>query len=83
MPQLLFSEVDIPQLLRPAAPFLLLFSGLYPPDLSRVHALDPAQGVADMFVDFLSDTFTRSMAIIGLAICGFMTMVGRLPRGAA
>ena len=77
MPRLLFSEVDIPQLLRPAVPFLLLFSGIYPPDLSR------AQGVADMFVDFLSGTFTRSMAIIGLAICGLMTMVDRLPRGAA
>ena len=77
MPRLLFSEVDISQLLRPAAPFLLLFSGLYPPDLSR------AQGVADMFVDFLTSPFTRVVAITGLAVCGLMTMVDRLPRGAA
>ena len=41
------------------------------------------QGVADMFVDFLTDGFARSMATIGLAVCGFMTMAGRLPWGAA
>ena len=41
------------------------------------------QGGADIFVDFLTDPFTYVIAIIGLAICGFMTMVDRLPRGAA
>ena len=36
-----------------------------------------------MFVDFLTGGFARSMAIIGLAVCGFMAMMGRLPWGAA
>ena len=49
------------------------------PDRAWAQALDPVQGVADMFVDFLTGTFARSMAIIGLAVCGFMAMMGRLP----
>ena len=53
------------------------------PDLARAQALDPVQGVADMFVEFLTGAFARSMAIIGLAVCGFMAMMGRLPWGAA
>ena len=53
------------------------------PDLAWTQALDPVQGVADMFVDFLTGTFARSMAIIGLAVCGFMAMMGRLPWSAA
>lgn len=53
------------------------------PALAWAQALDPVQGVADMFVDFLTGTFARSMAIIGLAVCGFMAMMGRLPWSAA
>lgn len=53
------------------------------PDLAWAQALDPVQGVADMFVDFLTGAFARSMAIIGLAVCGFMAMMGRLPWSAA
>lgn len=83
MPRLLFSEVDIPQSLGPSAFFLLLFAALSPPDLARAQALDPVQSVADMFVDFLAATFMRSIDIISLAVCGFMAMAGRLPRGAA
>lgn len=53
------------------------------PDRAWAQALEPVQGVADMFVDFLTGTFARSMAIIGLAVCGFMAMLGRLPWAAA
>ncbi len=81
MPLSLFSEVDIPQSLGRSAFVLLLFVALYPPDLAWVQALGPAPGVADMFGTFLAGTFTRSMDIIGLAVCGFMTMAGGLEAG--
>ena len=67
----------------PAALILTAFLMLLAPDLAWAQALDPVQGVADMFVDFLTGTFARSMAIIGLAVCGFMAMMGRLPWSAA
>ena len=53
------------------------------PDLAWAQALDPVQGVADMFVEFLTGAFATSIAVIGLAVCGFMAMMGRLPWGAA
>ena len=59
------------------------FTSLLLPALAWAQALDPVQGVADMFVDFLTGAFARSMAIIGLAVCGFMAMMGRLPWSAA
>lgn len=46
-------------------------------------ALEPVQGVADMFVEFLTGPFATSIAVIGLAVCGFMAMMGRLPWGVA
>ena len=53
------------------------------PALAWAQALEPVQEVADLFVDFLTGTFATSIAVIGLAICGFMAMMGRLPWGAA
>ena len=53
------------------------------PDLAWAQALDPVQNVADMFVEFLTGAFATSIAVIGLAVCGFMAMMGRLPWGAA
>ncbi len=53
------------------------------PDRAWAQALEPVQNVADMFVDFLTGTFATSVAVIGMAVCGFMAMMGRLPWGAA
>ena len=71
------------RLVFPAMFVTYAFVVLLLPDLAWAQALDPVQGVADMFVDFLTGTFARSMAIIGLAVCGFMAMMGRLPWAAA
>ena len=59
------------------------FTLLILPDIAWAQALDPVQGVADMFVEFLTGAFATSIAVIGLAVCGFMAMMGRLPWGAA
>ena len=82
MPQWFFSEVHIPQSLRLSAFLPLLFAALRPPDLAWAQALGSVQGIADMFVDFLASTCTRSITIVGWAVCGFMATAGRLPGGA-
>lgn len=71
------------RLLVPALILIPAGLGLLVPALVWAQALDPVQGVADMFVAFLTGAFARSMAIIGLAVCGFMAMLGRLPWAAA
>ena len=45
--------------------------------------LAPVENIADFFVTFLSGPFARSIAIIGLAVCGFLAMTGKLPWRAA
>lgn len=72
-----------PNGLSPAAALLLLCTILLLPDRAWAQALEPVQNVADMFVDFLTGAFATSIAVIGLAVCGFMAMMGRLPWGAA
>ena len=72
------SRFVIPILSVTAASLVLLH-----PALVWAQALDPVQNVADMFVTFLTGAFATSIAVIGLAVCGFMAMMGRLPWGAA
>ena len=74
MPHRLF----VPALFIPIACTVLLL-----PALAWAQALDPVQNVADMFVEFLTGAFATSVAVIGLAACGFMAMMGRLPWGVA
>ena len=71
------------RLLLPALYVALACTVLLLPALAWAQALDPVQNVADMFVEFLTGTFATSVAVIGLAICGFMAMMGRLPWGVA
>ena len=76
-------EVHMPRFLFSTVTLLFLFAVLFFPDPVWAQSLAPVQSVADMFVDFLTGTFARSVAIIGLAGCGFLAMVGRMPWGAA
>ena len=76
MPQWFFSEVDIPQSLRLSA--FLLFAALRPPHLAWAQAMGSVQSVAEMSMDFLAGTCTRSITIVGWAVCGFMATAGRL-----
>ena len=46
-------------------------------------SLAPVENSADFFVTFLTGPFARSIALIGLAVCGFMAMAGKLPWRAA
>ena len=46
-------------------------------------SLAPVENIADFFATFLTSPFARSIAISGLACCGFMTMAGKLPWRAA
>ena len=60
-----------------------LLAGLLLPAPAWAQSLAPVESVADLFVNFLTGTFARSVAIIGLAVCGLLAMAGRLPWGAA
>ncbi len=53
------------------------------PALAWAQVLEPAEDVAEMVVNFMTGPFATSIAVIGMAACGFMAMMGRLPWGAA
>ena len=45
--------------------------------------LAPLENVVDFFVDFLTGAFARSVAIIAVAVLGFLGLTGRLRWGIA
>lgn len=63
--------------------FILYISVIIISSPALVQSLAPVENIADFFVTFLTGPFARSMAIIGLAVCGFMTMADKLSWRAA
>ena len=63
--------------------FLITVTMLFLPDPVQAQSLAPVENISDFFVTFMTGAFARSVAILGLACCGFLAMVGRMPWGAA
>ena len=68
-----------PGWLTPAVALLLLYAALYPPALAWAQELTPIATIAENISDFIVGPFARSVAIIGLAACGFLAFAGRMP----
>ena len=57
---------------------LALFGTLLLIEPAIAQSLEPLENVTDFFVDFLTGNFARSVAIIAVAILGYLGLSGRL-----
>ena len=58
--------------------FLFLLPLLLLTEPALAQELAPLENVVDFFVDFLTGAFARSVAIIAVAVLGFLGLTGRL-----
>lgn len=65
---------------RPASPMtvLIVLGLLCLAEPALAQQLQPLENLADFIVDFLTGAFARSVAIIAVAVLGFLGLTGRL-----
>ena len=56
---------------------LVLFGTLLAIEPAIAQSLEPLENVTDFFVDFLTGNFARSVAIIAVAVLGYLGLSGR------
>lgn len=59
-------------------PLLFLLPLVFLAEPAAAQALAPLENVVDFFVTFLTGAFARSVAIIAVAVLGFLGLTGRL-----
>lgn len=68
---------------RSLTPALLLLGMLCLAESALAQELAPLENIADFIVSFLTGAFARSVAIIAVAVLGFLGLTGRLRWGIA
>ena len=62
---------------------LTLILSIIAPELAHAQELAPLENVVDFLVNFLTGAFARSVAIIAVAVMGYLGLTGRLRWGVA